>query len=143
MVQDGNQMQPDTPAYGRPEAQTQPTAPEEPARLGPVQRFFGVLFSPTETFEDVNRKPNWIVPILIIMVTVLASTLFFNWKVHPNWDAIIRKQITESIEKRGAQMPSEDQIQRQVDFGKTIAKFSPAIAAVAAPILYLVLAGIF
>ncbi|HEU4389707.1 MAG TPA: hypothetical protein VFV34_18020, partial [Blastocatellia bacterium] len=31
---------------------------EEPAKLGPLQRLTGVIFSPGETFADMKRKPS-------------------------------------------------------------------------------------
>ncbi len=136
-----NPMQSDAPAYGVPRA-PETTVLEEPARLGPVQRLTGVMFSPGETFADVNRKPTVLAPILIAMATVIASTLFFNWWANPNWDQILRPQVKKRIE-RGGQTATEEQIQQGVALGKTFAKFSPVIAACAVPIFYVVLAGIF
>ncbi|HWN98627.1 MAG TPA: YIP1 family protein, partial [Blastocatellia bacterium] len=117
-------------------------APEEPARLGPLQRLVGTLFSPGETFEDVNRKPTIIVPIIIAMLVAVASTTFFNWRVNPDWDKIIRAQIKKQVDKSG-QSITEEQMQQRVNIGKTFAKFTPLIAVVGAPIVYLVFAGIF
>lgn len=135
-----NPMQSDAPAYGAPRVPE--TQPEEPARLGPLQRLTGVMFSPGETFVDVNRKPTVLAPILIAIATVIVSTLFFNWWVNPNWDQILRPQVKKRIEK-GGQTATEEQIQQGVSIGKTFAKFTPIIAACVVPIFYIVLAGIF
>jgi Yip1 domain len=132
---------PGTPAYAAPQPIEQP-APEEPARLGPLGRLTGTLMSPGETFADVNRKPTWIAPMIIAIVTVLASTLFFQWRVKPDWDQIMRNQIRKRME-RSNQSLTEEQMQQQVNIAKTIAKFSPIIGAVFTPIIYVIVAGIF
>jgi hypothetical protein len=141
MSEPENQVSAVAPAYGATQQHEQ-TAPEEPARLGPFARLTGTLFSPGETFEDVNRKPTWIAPMLIAVVTVLASTFFFQWRVHPDWDSIMRTQIKKRMERTNQSL-TEEQMQQQVAFGKTIAKFSPLIAVVVTPILYVILSGIF
>jgi hypothetical protein len=136
-----NQLSDVAPEYAAPPPHEQPAA-EEPARLGPVSRLTGTLFSPGETFADVNRKPTWIAPMIIAVATVLASTFFFSWRVHPDWDTIFRTQFKKQAEKRNQQIPPE-QLEQQVTVAKTIAKFSPIIGAVFTPIFYVVLAGIF
>jgi|GEM_PF-117336 len=136
-----NQTPDVAPEYAAPPPHEQPAA-EEPAKLGPVSRLTGTLFSPGETFADVNRKPTWIAPMIIAVATVLASTLFFSWRVHPDWDTIMRTQFKKQAEKRNQQLTPE-QLDQQVTVAKTIAKFSPIIGAVFTPIFYVVLAGIF
>lgn len=115
---------------------------EEPARLGPLSRLTGTLLSPGETFVDVNRKPTWLAPMIIAVITVVASSLFFTWRVHPNWEEITRTQIKKQLDKTNQSIP-EDQMQQRVNIGKTIAKFYPVIGAIVTPIGYLIIAGIF
>ena len=141
MSQPEDQMQNETPTYGAPHQQDQPRV-EEPARLGPVGRLTGTLLSPGETFADVNRKPTWIAPMIIAIATVLASTFFFQYRVHPDWDSIMRNQMKKQME-RANQSLTEEQMQQRVEVGKTIAKFTPIIAAVFTPIIYVIFAGIF
>jgi hypothetical protein len=129
------------PVYAAPQPQQQP-AVEEPARLGPLSRLTGTLFSPGETFADVNRKPTWIAPMIIAIATVLASSFFFSWRAHPDWDTIFRTQFKKQAEKRN-QQPTPEQLDQQVAIAKTFAKYSPIIGAVFTPIIYLILAGIF
>lgn len=126
------------------EAPPQPdqTPAEEPARLGPIARLTGVLLSPGDTFADVNRKPTWIAPMVIAILTVLAATLFFQWRVHPDWDSIMRGQIKKQLEKSNQSL-TDEQMEQRVSISKSIAKFSPIIAAVFTPIFYVILAGIF
>jgi len=123
-------------------AQADQTPVEEPARFGPFSRLTGTLLSPGETFEDVNRKPTFIAPMLIAMVTVLAATFFVQWRVNPNYDEIIRNQIRKQVEKSGQSL-TDEQMQQRVDIGKKIAKFIPIIGMVFTPIIYVILAGVF
>jgi hypothetical protein len=141
MSQPKNQIPDATPSHEVIQPQ-EPTVSEEPARLGPVGRLTGTLLSPGETFADVNRKPTWIAPMIIAIATVIASTFFFQWRVNPDWDSIMRNQIKKQNERRN-QTLTEEQMQQQVSFAKGIAKFSPLIGAVFTPIIYVVVAGIF
>ena len=124
-----------------PPAQEAP--PQEAAQIGPVGRLTGVLLSPGETFEDINRKPTWLVPVIIGAATVLAFTLFFNWWVNPDMDQVIRDQIRKQVERQGGQMPPEDQLASAIAIQKKIAQFAPVIAAVFTFIYYLASAGVF
>jgi hypothetical protein len=132
------------PEYGAPHAPPQQMVapPQEPARLGPLQRFFGTLFSPGETFADVNRKPTLIAPMIVGIVMALAGTFYFSWRVNPDWDRIFREQFTRQAQRSGQQIPPE-QLETQVRVAKTFAKLSPAFVVAIVPLGYLILAGIF
>ena len=136
-----DQLPVSSPSYGASPPPDQ-TPVEEPARLGPLARLTGTLLSPGETFADVSRKPTWIAPMIIAILTVLAATLFFQWRVHPDWDSIFRTQIQKRLQSTNQSL-TEEQMQQQLSISKTIAKFSPIIAAVFTPIIYVILAGIF
>ncbi|HSB11079.1 MAG TPA: Yip1 family protein [Blastocatellia bacterium] len=134
-----------TPEVAPPYAAAHPyeqAPPEEPARLGPVSRLTGTLLSPGETFADVNRKPTWLAPMIIAIATVIAGSLFFSWRVKPDWDQVIRTQIKKQVDRSG-QTLTEEQMQQRVNIGKTIAKFIPIIGAVFTPIVFLAVAGVF
>lgn len=115
---------------------------EEKPNLGVLQRLTGCIISPGETFADINRKPTWIVPVLIIVVVALASFALLQWKVKPDWNQIIRQQITARAQSSGQNL-TEEQIQQQVRIGSTFAKYTPVVIIVFTPIVYLALAGIF
>lgn len=141
MNQPDTTTEPGIPEYGAPTPQDVPIV-QEPARLGPIQRLGGTLFSPGETFEDINRKPTWIAPMLIAILMVLANTLFFQWRVNPDWDQIMISETRKRVQKSG-QTVSEDQIRQQAAIGATFAKFAPLLGVIFTPIIYVVLAGIF
>jgi hypothetical protein len=87
--------------------------PKEPARIGPVGRLIGTIFSPGETFQDVNRKPTVLAPLLIIIVTVIAAGIFFEWWVKPNWEQMFRDMTKRALAQRNQSM-TEEQIDQQV-----------------------------
>ncbi|MFL6216163.1 MAG: YIP1 family protein [Blastocatellia bacterium] len=141
MSETQNQIDTDAPAYAATPAQP-PVQPAEPARLNAVQRLTGTLFSPGETFKDVNRKPTIIVPIVLGIILAVAGGLFFNWKVKPDWDRIFRAQVQKRAERSG-QSVTPEQIEQQVEFSKKLVPIFPIIGAVFTPIAYLVIAGVF
>jgi hypothetical protein len=136
-----NQMENNAPVSAAPPVQPQ-DVPVEPAKMSWLQRFFGVLISPGETFTDVNRKPTILAPLIILIVIVLSSVAFTNWKMGPYMDDFLRAQIKQRAESSG-QTLTDEQMAQQFDIAKTINKFTPLIAAVFAPIIYLAIAGLF
>jgi hypothetical protein len=128
------------PPYAAPV--TPPTAqPEEPAKLNALERLWGTLFSPGETFRDVNRKPTILVPLVLGAVLALGGGVFFNWKVKPDWDRIFTQQLKKRAEKSG-QTLTQDQIDQQVGISKKFVNFFPIVGAVFTPVTYLIIAGI-
>ena len=141
MSETENQIDASAPPYAAPPAA--PTVqPEEPARMNAMQRLWGTLFSPGDTFRDVNRKPTIIVPIILGIVLALAGGAFFNWKVKPDWDRLFRAQIQKRAE-RGGQSLTPEQVEQQVEFSKKLVPVFPLIGAVFTPIAYLAIAGVF
>ena len=93
------------PPYGAPPTVQKPE--EETARMGPFQRLTGVLFSPGDTFADVNRKPTYIAPIVIVVVVALAGSIVFSMRVKVDWERIARDRIRAQVERTGGSMPSD------------------------------------
>ena len=48
-----------TASMPAPEAQSQPV-------ISPIGRIIGVFFSPKATFEDIVRKPSWVLPVVLL-----------------------------------------------------------------------------
>jgi hypothetical protein len=110
------------PSNGAPQPHEQ-VAVEEPARLGPLSRLTGTLLSPGETFADVNRKPTWLAPFLIAVVTTLAFSFFFEWRAQPDWDKFFQTQVEKRLGKPLKDLPpdQQEQIQKQVSIQKRFA----------------------
>jgi len=98
-------------------ATTSLPAPEAQATISPFGRIIGVFFSPKATFEDIVRKPSWMLPIALLTVFSLAVCFSINQRV--NWREFISQQIEKS--PQAAQMSAE-QKQQRIEGG---AKFSP------------------
>lgn len=92
-------------------------APEAQATISPFGRIVGVFFSPKATFEDIVRKPDWILPVAMLTMLSVAVSFVINQRV--NW----REFISQQMEKNpsAAQMSAEQKEQR-VEAG---AKFTP------------------
>jgi hypothetical protein len=105
----------------------QDSTPEPQASISPFGRVIGVFFSPKATFEDIVRKPSWILPASIILLLSLCGVAALNQ--HFNW----REYMSQQMEKnsRTAQLPA-DQKEKQVEAG---AKFAPIAAYVSALLL--------
>jgi hypothetical protein len=142
LEQTENQFESSAPVNEPPDLQPQ-DVPVEPARMGAGARFIGALMEPGKTFEDVNRKPDWIVPLIILALLAAGLTFFTNWKLKPDIDKITREAIRKQADRSGGQMPPEDQIQQQVKISTIINKFVPLIAPVGVGIWTLILSGIY
>jgi len=102
---------------------TIPAPVAEPQRvISPLGRIIGVFFSPKPTFEDIVRKPNWLLPMALILLFSLAAVIALN--SHFSWRDYISQQIEKSP---GAAQLSPDEKERRVEIS---AKYSPAFAYV-------------
>lgn len=101
-------------------------------------RLVGVFFSPGATFADIARKPDFLVPLLLLVACSVAVTETMLAKI--GIEQIIRNQIEHS--SRGASMTPE-QIQQAVEQGaKFGAILTHIIGVVAVPIFLLIIAGV-
>lgn len=108
-----------------------PSPDAEPqASVSPIGRVLGVFFSPKATFEDIVRKPSWLLPVVILGVLGLAVAAGINQKM--NWRDFISQQIEKS--PRAAQL-SEEQKEKQIEAGAKIAPISTYVFGVPAPIV--------
>jgi hypothetical protein len=98
-------------------ATTPVTAPGAQTNISPIGRIIGVFFSPKITFEDIVRKPSWVLPVVLLTILSIVVSLAINQRI--NWREFMSQQIEKS--PRAAQMSSE-QKQQQIEGG---AKFSP------------------
>jgi hypothetical protein len=86
-----------------------PAAPDsQPQQISAIGRVFGVLFSPKKTFEDIVRKPSWVVPIALLTILSIAVSYAFVHRV--NWREYIGQQIEKS--PQASQLSAEQKEQR-------------------------------
>jgi len=99
-------------------------------------RMIGVLFSPNDTFREIARKPDFVIPAIVIIVAVLAAML--ATMPHIDFDGTYR----EAFEAKGVSGPQMEQAMKfAIAFAKAAMYFAPFLAigglAVAALIYFL------
>jgi hypothetical protein len=118
---------------------TEPLPVAQPqASISPVGRVIGVLFSPRKTFEDIARKPSWVLPVLISTILGIMSVVVLNQRV--NW----REYIAQQIEKnpRAAQLSPEQKQQQTEISTKITVNIVYVVGVVGSVLLALIVAGV-
>lgn len=111
--------------------------PEAQASISPFGRVIGVLFSPGKTFEDIVRKPGWLVPIIVSTLLSIIAVVALNQRM--NW----REYVVQQMEKnpRTANL-SADQKQQQSEMGAKITVAIVYVVGVIAPVCFALLVGL-
>ncbi|MEW6737925.1 MAG: YIP1 family protein, partial [Acidobacteriota bacterium] len=112
---------------------------EQTSQLGMLERFAGLFFYPVEVFQDLNRRPTWVTPVLISIVMVILSGIVLSYRAKIDWEQFIRSRIEAS----GSSMPSDSVIQEQVNIAKRVANFTLLINGIAIPVTYIAIAVIY
>jgi hypothetical protein len=99
-----------TTSLPAPEAQSQPA-------ISPLARIVGVFFSPKPTFEDIVRKPSWVLPVVLLTLFSIGVSFAINQRI--NWREFMSQQIEKSPQ---AASMSAVQKEQRIEGG---AKFSP------------------
>jgi hypothetical protein len=111
-------------------------AVETPAAISPFGRVVGIFFSPTATFADIARKPNWILPVILTTVLGIIALTALNQRM--NW----REYISDKIEKdpRASQLTAE-QKERQVEISAKVTTYVLYAAGVFGSIVFVTVVG--
>lgn len=115
-----------------------PQAPPAEPKPNPFERITGVFFSPVETFNSIAKRPDILVPLLILIVISLAANILVAQRI--NFASITREAIEQT--PNAGQMSAE-QIDRAVRFGSAIAKVTTYAAPALQLIVLALVAGIF
>jgi hypothetical protein len=109
-----------------------PGASSEPqASISPLGRIMGVLFSPKATFEDIARRPSWVLPVVLSTVMGILATAALNQRV--DWRDVISQQIEKS--PRAGNLSAE-QKQQQIEVGSKISANIVYVVGVVGSILF-------
>jgi len=105
---------------------------QKESKMNVFEKIIGIFASPKETFTEINKKPTWLVPfIIIILVTLISQYLVM--------DITFQDQI-EVMKARGM---SQEQIGQAQERMEGPMKYIGFIAApVGILIIWLILAGI-
>lgn len=114
------------------------TPPPEAPPKNSFQRIAGVLFAPAETFRDIARRPDFLVPLLVILAVMYLSVVLTGNRI--DWDAAIDQQV-ETIKKQRPEMAEAD-IRRQAEMGRAIGKVSIWFAPLLFVAGYAIVAGV-
>lgn len=122
---------------------TTAAVPEAPQSMGAFARVLGAIFSPRATFQDIARKPGWLLPVVILIVLNIAVMVVFSQ--HVGWRAFIEKQdlTNHRAQQQMAQMTPEKK-QQMID---TQVKIAPivgyAAGVIGVPVVFLIIGAIF
>ena len=116
-----------------------PSGPQAPVpeAVSPLGRIIGMFFSPKATYEDIVRKPSWLLPVVLMMVFGLVTAVALNQRI--NW----RQFMTQQIERnpRSAQLTPE-QKEQQIEAGAKYAPYTSYLFGVLAPILLVLIVAL-
>jgi len=116
----------------------QPSMAPEPASLGVFSRLTGVIFEPKKTFEDIARRPTFLVPLALVIVFSIGFLTVFSHRV--GWDKVVRDRIEASSQ---SQQLSAEQKEQQIAVGVKFASiFGYAGVVVGTPVMALIVAGV-
>jgi hypothetical protein len=111
-------------------------APEPTAQVSPFGRIIGVLFSPKSTYQDIARKPSWLLPVIISTVLGIAATVVLNQRV--DWRDFISQQIEKS--PQAAQLTAE-QKEKQIDISSKVTTYVVYAVGVVGSVLFALIVG--
>jgi hypothetical protein len=112
--------------------------PEDGGLVGSFGNAIRVLFSPQTVFQGLDKRPNWLAPLLIcVVVAALSSWIILNPVTIPEQ----REQMEERFEQQGM---TEEQLERATQFFDSkimtlIAVLSPVLLI---PLAILVVSGV-
>jgi len=109
-------------------------APAPEPKPNPVQRIIGVLFSPDVTMASIARRPDFVLPLVLLLITALAAGVIMAPRV--DFGAAAR----ESMEQN--KNVSQAQIDNAVKISNSIGKIFTYLAPVLSLIGLLVIAGV-
>ena len=82
-------------------------------QMNSFQRVIGVFTEPTKTFEAINKKPDWLAPLIIVMIITMLFTYF-------TMPYIMDEKMAEQQEQLAKKGLTQEQIDRAQEIGKTI-----------------------
>ncbi|MDZ7261257.1 MAG: YIP1 family protein [candidate division KSB1 bacterium] len=111
--------------------------PEETQKeLGVFQKIVGVFSSPRQTFESVNRKPDWVVPLVIVLLVSLVISIL----VTPIAMQEGLEMQREMMKERGM---SDEQIDNALAIGQKVGKITgPIMAVIVILVVLLIVAAV-
>jgi len=84
-----------------------------PAQMGTFSRIVGVFFEPGKTFADIGRRPSWLAPLLLAILSGLA--FYMAYGQHVGWARFVNQQMATNprMQQAMAQVPP-DQVEARL-----------------------------
>ncbi len=109
-------------------------APSNEPTPNSFQRIIGVLFSPDATFASIARRPDWVVPLVLLLIVSLAAGVIMAPRI--DFAAPAREAMEQN------KNVSQEQIDKTVRISTSIGKVFTYLAPVLSLIGLLVIAGV-
>jgi len=114
-----------------------PAAEPAPTGMSEFSRITGVFFEPKKTFEDIAKRPAWIVPMVLIIIAFLAVTITLSQQV--GWERIVRHGMETSAR---AQQLTPEQREQQLTMGVKFAGVIGYSAVILVPLIFVIIAAV-
>ncbi len=109
-------------------------APDPGPKPNPVQRIIGVIFSPDATMASIARRPDWVLPLVLLLITSLAAG--FVIAQHVDFVSSTREAMEQNKNMSAEQVDKALKITAAI--GKVLTYLSPVLSLIG----LLVIAGI-
>ncbi|HEX5475785.1 MAG TPA: YIP1 family protein [Vicinamibacterales bacterium] len=119
--------------------ETLENAATAPAPKGLAARFFGIIFSPGETFKDVVAHPRWFG--MLALCTIAAIVLVGGYLLTSTGQAAWLTQAQASSSMFG-RTPSDQQLQAMAKMAPYAGYFAAVQMLIFVPLVFVVVAGI-
>ncbi|MGA2274837.1 MAG: YIP1 family protein [Bryobacteraceae bacterium] len=114
-----------------------PAVEPAPAGMSEFSRITGVFFDPKKTFEDIAKRPTWIVPVVLMIIAALAVSMTMSQRI--GWERIVRHGMEAN--SRVQQMTPE-QREQALTLGVKIASIMGYAGIVLVPVIYVIMAAV-
>ena len=112
------------------------SSPEDPTVVhvdNSFERIIGIFTSPTKTFESIARKPDWFIPLIVMLLFAAATGFIASDRI--DFEGTMREQL------EGNRM-TEEQREKAIEMGGGMQKAGPYLGVLFTPIILLIIAGL-
>jgi hypothetical protein len=100
-------------------------------------RLIGVLVAPGKTFQSIERRPTWVVPLLLLCLVSALSAYLVTERID------FRAAMEKQMEDRGQEM-SPEQVDQMVEMQERFGSiFAPIGAVIFIALFFLLMAGLY
>jgi len=112
-----------------------PAPPAEPPAKNSFQRIAGVLFAPADTFRDIARRPDIMVPLIVLVVISFVVTAMIIPRM--DFEAAFRDQMASQNSKM-----SDADLDRAAKMGSAFGKVMAWTGPIWGILIWVIIAGV-